>query len=45
MKLFLLILALYAGYSMHPYETCSKKYMSVEDISECIYLLKSGKAR
>jgi hypothetical protein len=38
----LCIITLFAGYYGHPYETCSKKYTSHEDIGECIYLIKKG---
>lgn len=38
----LIIIGVFAGYYGHPYESCSKKYTSQEDIGECIYLIKMG---
>ena len=42
LPVFMFVVGLVFGYNAHPYETCSQRHASVEDISECVYLLTRG---
>jgi hypothetical protein len=35
------VLGLYLGSASHPYEECKSKYTSVEDITECVWILEN----
>ena len=40
-NVFMLIAGLWLGYDAHPYEKCKEKYVTAEDMEECIWLLEN----